>query len=245
MNKKMSIETIENGIIHVLNQYPTIELVEAAGKYLGKGLMLEKKEEIVAVTVIVYGGAVSRKLIQYAEPLYEVKEGYRIDKVMFDGDECVCFYYKSDEEYKNSTQYSMGTEYYITAEGKIVKVKCCKSLLEKECKEYRYIIEDDDMVTEDIYVDRILYEFREELNEAKKYEEDELPYDNDYTLGLVVCHNGSIFMYAASEAINSDYYNLVVADYIKDGYNDYETQIKAINELQKNFDIIFKEVVAL
>ncbi|MDO4189474.1 MAG: hypothetical protein Q4E51_09660 [Lachnospiraceae bacterium] len=158
MNKKMSIEAIENGIIHVLNQYPTIELVEAAGKYLGKGLMLEKKEEIVAVTVIVYGGAVSRKLIQYAEPLYE---------------------------------------------------------------------------------------FREELKEAKKYEEDELPYDNDYTLGLVVCHNGSIFMYAASEAINSDYYNLVVADYIKDGYNDYETQIKAINELQKNFDIIFKEVVAL
>lgn len=75
MNKKMSIEAIENGIIHVLNQYPTIELVEAAGKYLGKGLMLEKKEEIVAVTVIVYGGAVSRKLIQYAEPLYEVKEG--------------------------------------------------------------------------------------------------------------------------------------------------------------------------
>ena len=70
-------------------------------------------------------------------------------------------------------------------------------------------------------------------------------YDNDYTLGLVVCHNGSIFMYAASEAINSDYYNLVVADYIKDGYNDYEAQIKAINELQKNFDIIFKEVVAL
>lgn len=70
-------------------------------------------------------------------------------------------------------------------------------------------------------------------------------YDNDYTLGLVVCHNGSIFMYAASEAINSDYYNLVVADYIKDGYNDYEAQIKAINELQKNFDIIFKEVVTL
>ena len=30
-----------------------------------------------------------------------------------------------------------------------------------------------------------------------------------------------------------------------DGYNDYEAQIKAINELQKNFDIIFKEVVAL
>lgn len=70
-------------------------------------------------------------------------------------------------------------------------------------------------------------------------------YDNDYSLGLVVCHNGSIFIYAASEAINRDYYNLVVADYIKDGYNDYEAQIRAINEIQKNFDIIFKEVVTL
>lgn len=70
-------------------------------------------------------------------------------------------------------------------------------------------------------------------------------YDNDYTLGLVVCHNGSVFMYSASEYINSEYYNLVVADYIKAGYNDYEAQINAINELQENFDIMFKEVVAL
>ena len=65
-------------------------------------------------------------------------------------------------------------------------------------------------------------------------------YDNNYTLGLVVCHNGSIFMYAASEAINSDYYNLVVADYIKDGYNDYEAQIKAIIAAEKQR--LFQEI---
>lgn len=70
-------------------------------------------------------------------------------------------------------------------------------------------------------------------------------FNNDYSLGVIVCHNGSIFMYAANERINSDYYNLVVVDYIKAGYNDYEAQMDAIKELQKNFDIMFKEVVVL
>lgn len=70
-------------------------------------------------------------------------------------------------------------------------------------------------------------------------------YDNDYSLGIVVCHNGDIYLYEASEELNSDYYNLVVANYLNDGYNNYESQLKAIEEFQKNFNITCKEVKVL
>lgn len=70
-------------------------------------------------------------------------------------------------------------------------------------------------------------------------------YENDYSLGIIVCHNGSIFIYAVDEELNSDYYKLVLADYYNDGYNEYEAQIMAIKEMSSKFEIMFKEVTAL
>lgn len=49
-------------------------------------------------------------------------------------------------------------------------------------------------------------------------------------------------MYSANERINEDYYKLVVEGFLKIGYNEEEAQIKALENLQINFDIKFKEV---
>ena len=67
-------------------------------------------------------------------------------------------------------------------------------------------------------------------------------YDHNYVVGIVACHNGKLYMYSANERINEDYYKLVVEGFLKTGYNEEEAQIKALENLQINFDIKFKEV---
>lgn len=68
-------------------------------------------------------------------------------------------------------------------------------------------------------------------------------YLHNYGIGIVICHDGKVFMYSANEEISNDYYKLVVEDYLKCGYNEYEAQIEAIRELREKFDINFKEVM--
>lgn len=67
-------------------------------------------------------------------------------------------------------------------------------------------------------------------------------YDHNYVVGIVACHNGKLYMYSANERINEDYYKLVVEGFLKIGYNEEEAQIKALENLQINFYIKFKEV---
>ena len=67
-------------------------------------------------------------------------------------------------------------------------------------------------------------------------------FDHGYVVGIVVCHDGRVFMYSYNERGNENYYKLVVEGYIKNGYNENEAQIMALSEIQKNFDINFKEV---
>lgn len=67
-------------------------------------------------------------------------------------------------------------------------------------------------------------------------------FDHDYVIRIVVCHDGRVYMYSANERVNENYYKLVVEGYLKNGYNEDEAQIKALCEIQKNFDINFKEV---
>lgn len=69
-------------------------------------------------------------------------------------------------------------------------------------------------------------------------------FDHNYSIGLVACHDGKIYMYSANERLNENYYKLVVEEYIKNGYNESEAQYVALQEIQQNFDINFKEVVA-
>ncbi len=66
---------------------------------------------------------------------------------------------------------------------------------------------------------------------------------NNYSIGIIVCHDGKIYMYSADEEISVDYYNLTVAEYLKQGYNEYDAQIKALEEIKAKFNIRFKEVM--
>lgn len=61
-------------------------------------------------------------------------------------------------------------------------------------------------------------------------------------MGIVICHDGTIYMYQVNEAIPENYYNLTVADYLKQGYNENDAQLYALNEIKSKFDILFKEV---
>ena len=42
--------------------------------------------------------------------------------------------------------------------------------------------------------------------------------------------------------INEKSYKLTVEAYIKSGYNEYGAQVAALKEIEKSFDIKFKEV---
>lgn len=55
--------------------------------------------------------------------------------------------------------------------------------------------------------------------------------------------NEKVFVYTSDEEINEDYYKLKVEKYLKSGYNEYEAQMLALEELQLQFNIYFKEVV--
>lgn len=67
-------------------------------------------------------------------------------------------------------------------------------------------------------------------------------YYNHYDIGIVVCHDGRIFVYSSKQAINEDYYKLTIEKYLKSGYNEYEAQMYALEKLQEKFDIEVKEV---
>ena len=67
-------------------------------------------------------------------------------------------------------------------------------------------------------------------------------YLNGYNVGIICCHNGQIYMYSSNEYINEMYYKMKVEEFLKEGYNDRESQLKALHILMQNYDIKFKEV---
>lgn len=64
----------------------------------------------------------------------------------------------------------------------------------------------------------------------------------NYSIGIIICHNGKIYMYNANENVSEKYYDLTVAEYLEQGYNDSDAQLLALDELQTKFDIQIKEV---
>ncbi len=67
-------------------------------------------------------------------------------------------------------------------------------------------------------------------------------YVNEYDIGIVICHDGKIYIYLSDQEINPGYYQLVVEEFRKNGYNDFEAQVNTLNELQSKFYISCKEV---
>lgn len=67
-------------------------------------------------------------------------------------------------------------------------------------------------------------------------------YHNHYDTGIIVCHDGKLFKYSSGEEISESYYKLKVEKYLKNSYNEFEAQIRALEELQLKFDIQVREV---
>lgn len=65
---------------------------------------------------------------------------------------------------------------------------------------------------------------------------------NHYDIGIVVCHDGKIFVYSSKQVINEEYYKLTVEEYLKNGYNECEAQISALEEIETKFDVFVREV---
>lgn len=65
---------------------------------------------------------------------------------------------------------------------------------------------------------------------------------NSYKLGIIACHNGKVFAYTSKEYINENLYNMYINSFISDGFSEYESQLKALDELMKNHDINYWEV---
>lgn len=67
-------------------------------------------------------------------------------------------------------------------------------------------------------------------------------YVNDYKLGIVVTHSGRVYVYRNFNYISERYYQLKVDGYLKAGYNEDESQIKALCYCREHFDVEFMEV---
>ncbi len=66
---------------------------------------------------------------------------------------------------------------------------------------------------------------------------------NNYTLGIICCHDGKLFTYSSFQHINKIYYQISMENFLKKGYNEFESQIMTLEKLQNKFQIFVKEVV--
>lgn len=69
-------------------------------------------------------------------------------------------------------------------------------------------------------------------------------YSHDYVLGIICCHDGRIFIYSANEKIDEDLYTAYVKKYKLEGQTEFDAQWSALESIQENVDISFKEVSA-
>lgn len=68
-------------------------------------------------------------------------------------------------------------------------------------------------------------------------------FHNGYSKGYVLCHNGKIYEYTASDRyINISLYNLKIADFQEKGYTEFEAQLETMKYLSKMYGFEFKEV---
>ncbi len=66
---------------------------------------------------------------------------------------------------------------------------------------------------------------------------------NGYSKGYAFCHDGKIFEYTASDrVIDTTIYDLRIAKYQKNGYNEYEAQFKTMEYLAEIYGFTFREV---
>lgn len=69
-------------------------------------------------------------------------------------------------------------------------------------------------------------------------------YQNGYRVGLVICHDGTIYQYEAEQSVSTMLYGLYVYEYMEQGMSEKEAQLSALEEMKKNSKIDFWEVIA-
>ena len=66
---------------------------------------------------------------------------------------------------------------------------------------------------------------------------------NGYSNGYVLCHDGKIYEYTTStEFVPVKLYDLTIAKYKNLGYNEFDAQLQAMNDLSRIYGFSFKEV---
>ena len=67
-------------------------------------------------------------------------------------------------------------------------------------------------------------------------------FQNNYLYGIIICHDGKIFVYSSLEFINEQYFQLVIKNFMKKCNNECEAQHLAIEKLKENRNITYWEV---
>lgn len=65
---------------------------------------------------------------------------------------------------------------------------------------------------------------------------------NKYKMGFIACHNGRIFKYSSEQEISSSLYNLYINEFLDDGFEEFDAQLKTLEKLKENYIIDFSEV---
>lgn len=67
-------------------------------------------------------------------------------------------------------------------------------------------------------------------------------FQNGYSYGIVICHDGSVFVYCAEEEIPESLFTLQYAEYLLEGEEEYKAYIKTIEKMSRSYRISLQEV---
>ena len=68
-------------------------------------------------------------------------------------------------------------------------------------------------------------------------------FKNHYKMGFVACHDGRLFAYSSNEEVNERIYSAYIERFLKDGFDEFNAQLKALERLSLNFDVSVWEVL--
>ena len=67
-------------------------------------------------------------------------------------------------------------------------------------------------------------------------------YTNQYSLGIVVTHDCTVYTYNSSALIKESYFSLKVDGFTAKGYNEFEAQMEVLKYCRDHFGLYFEEV---
>ncbi|MBQ9333428.1 MAG: hypothetical protein IJS12_03740 [Lachnospiraceae bacterium] len=67
-------------------------------------------------------------------------------------------------------------------------------------------------------------------------------YAHGYENGIVICHNGTIFIYSTRNEVSERLYESYYSKMIKRGFDEFDAQLGALVEIGHNGDIFIREV---